>query len=373
MISEPGADRRLRGTFFYGSFVRRRHGIAPVPLVGASPGRDLCGNPDSAAALLRGADAQALDHRLLRGRGHQVAQARLPAVLAGAPQAQQLVNDFFDGGTPLVAFRLLGGDIGTPVRARRSGRRLGFRRPVPSSARSSASTTTCSTRTAATARSCSARRSGPPGAARRRRECRPGDDFFSGGVPLVVQNQLEALAPDAAIKSLINGFFTIGVSEVIRQILVEPPTPTTDDGCECATPASRDVRTEPTPATSTYRGRRSERPQARVNAHGRRPDRTDGSQSSRTKAKITTDPVQGHPGTLAPPARVDARLRTLHGDSRSRYRTRRPRAARSKRSRPRSRRLNEKKSSRSPIEVRPDPPRARASTAATGVGLTRDS
>ncbi len=58
------------------------------------------------------------------------------------------------------------------------------------------------------------------------------DDFFSGGVPLVVQNQLLALAPDNATQSLINGFFAIGISEVIRQILVGPdaPPPTTPPG-----------------------------------------------------------------------------------------------------------------------------------------------
>ena len=35
--------------------------------------------------------------------------------LAGTPQAQLLVNDFFSGGTPQVAYDLLGGDRGTPV------------------------------------------------------------------------------------------------------------------------------------------------------------------------------------------------------------------------------------------------------------------
>ena len=42
-------------------------------------------------------------------------QTRLSALLAGTPQAQLLVNDFFDGGTPLVTYDLLGGDLGTPV------------------------------------------------------------------------------------------------------------------------------------------------------------------------------------------------------------------------------------------------------------------
>ena len=56
------------------------------------------------------------------------------------------------------------------------------------------------------------------------------DDFFDGGVPLVVQNQLLALAPDNATKSLINGFFSVGISDVIRQILVGPdPEPPADE------------------------------------------------------------------------------------------------------------------------------------------------
>jgi hypothetical protein len=181
---------------------------------------------DAADAGLIPAPLFGLIDLFYQGGTPAVTQFLLNIALAGAPAAQQLTNDFFNGGTSLVTFRLLGGDTGTPLTP-----------PDPNNPGALADTSSpflsaffnINNNILDPDGSDSPGLSGASGVVLQALHdggvnADQVNDFFSGGVPLVVQNQLEALAPNEQIKNLINGFFTIGVSEVIRQILTEPPT-----------------------------------------------------------------------------------------------------------------------------------------------------
>jgi hypothetical protein len=130
------------------------------------------------------------------------------------------------------------------------------------------------------------------------------DDFFSGGVPLVVQNQLLALPLDDATKSLINGFFSIGISDVIRQILVGP-----DPDPDAPPAPDAKLQTINIAAVQDVAGKQDPDPTPVVNAalkdNGPAPVVVD------KKAKIAKDPVQvvqpvSAPVASPPPAGTSA-------------------------------------------------------------------
>jgi hypothetical protein len=196
-------------------------------LFGAS-GVSLLGLQAAAQAGLIPLPVMALINLFYEGGASAVTQALL---LALAPGQAQLTNDFFEGGASQVVFRQLGGDVGTPTPSTTD----------PAGTLLPTSSPYLSAFFGINNNILNPDGSDSPGLFGASGVVLQGlhdggvnspqvDDFFEGGVPLVVQNQLEALAPNEQVRNLINGFFTIGISEVIRQILTEPPTPPADDG-----------------------------------------------------------------------------------------------------------------------------------------------
>ena len=124
-----------------------------------------------------------------------VVQNRLLAATSD-PQQEQFINDFFGGGASLVAYRQLGGDVGTPD--------TGTADPddvLPTS-----------TPYLSTFFGINNNRLDPEGT---------GSPGLSGASGVLLQRLLDGIT-DPTQQSLIHGFFETGISEVIRQILVEP-------------------------------------------------------------------------------------------------------------------------------------------------------
>ena len=109
-----------------------------------------------------------------------------------------MINDFFDGGTSLVAYRQLGGDVGTPTPSTTD----------PDDALLPTSTPYLSAFFGINNNILNPDGSESPGL------------FGASGV--VLQRLLGATNGDGTTQSLIHGFFETGISEVVRQILVEP-------------------------------------------------------------------------------------------------------------------------------------------------------
>jgi hypothetical protein len=192
-------------------------GLIPAPVIGLLNAFFEGGTSTVAQALLLAvAPGQAqLINDFFSGGVSKVVQTGLDNATSGRPQ--QLINDFFDGGTPQVGYDLLGGDLGTPDPA------------APPTAPADLPTST------------------PYLSAffGINNNVLDPDDTGAGGLSgvsgVVLQRLLDATQGDATAQSLLRGFFGIGISEVIRQILTEPPTPVAEDAT--TTSADRFVNT----------------------------------------------------------------------------------------------------------------------------------
>jgi hypothetical protein len=184
------------------------------------------------------------------------------------PQQQQFLNDFFGGGASLVAYRQLGGDVGTPNTVTADPDDV-----LPTS------TPYLSAFFGINNNVLDPEGTGSPG--------------LSGAAGVVLQRLLAGNA-DSTQQSLIHGFFETGISEVIRQILVEPQAPPVNTLARTFKVA--DVQEDPAPVDLTPGD-------TELNAAANlKPVDSDPAPVIEKKAKIATEPVQAvQPAVAAAP------------------------------------------------------------------------